>query len=127
MNLRVCRKLGRIEFKRLMNGVHASPPKSFEAYLEWFELGKEVFVPEFITIEAECPGRSPQAFNVSECFAHEGMKNLGVLAGYECGILERIEGWFDAMELSYTRTPGLSRCLKFKGEECRVTVKFIFD
>jgi hypothetical protein len=127
MNLRVCRKLGRIEFKRLMSLAGAPPPKNFEAYRELFELGQEVFVPEFITIHIDYPGNSTQVFQVSECFAHQGMKKLGLLADYECGIFERIEGWFDAMGLRYTRTPDLSRCLKFKGEECRITVQFHFD
>ena len=127
MNLRVCRKLGRIEFKRLMTLAGASPPKDFEAYRELFELGGKVFVPEFITLHIDYPGKSTQVFHVSECFAHEGMKKLGLLPEYECGIFERIEGWFDAMGLRYTRTPDLSRCLKFKGEECRITVRFHFD
>ena len=54
MNLRVCRELGRTEFKRLMKVVQAPPPKDFEAYRELFELGKEVFVREFITIQIDC-------------------------------------------------------------------------
>jgi len=127
MNLRVCRKLGRVEFKRLMNGVEAPAPKNLKAYRELFELGREVFVPEFIDIAIEYPGGDSQVFHVSECFAHQGIKKLGVLSEYECGIFERIEGWFDAMGLRYTRTPDLSRCLKFKGEECRITVNFRFE
>jgi len=127
MNLRVCRKLGRIEFKRLMNAAEALPPKNFEAYRELFELGKEVFVPEFITIQIDYPGNSVQVFRISECFAYNGMKKLGLLYEYECGIFERIEGWFDAMGLRYTRTPDLRRCLKFKGEECRIRVQFHFE
>jgi hypothetical protein len=127
MNLRVCRKLGRIEFKRLMNAADALPPKNFTVYRELFELGKGVFVPEFIAIQIDYPGNSVQVFRVSECFAYNGMKKLGLLSEYECGIFERIEGWFDAMGLRYTRTPDLRRCLKFKGEECRITVQFHFE
>jgi hypothetical protein len=55
------------------------------------------------------------------------MKRLGALDTYECGIFERIEGWFDAMGLDYTRTPDLGRCLKYKGEECVVTIRFRFE
>ncbi|MBA7676697.1 hypothetical protein ES703_84941 [subsurface metagenome] len=54
------------------------------------------------------------------------MKKLGLLPDYECGIFERIEGWFEAMGLRYSRTPDLSRCLKFKGKECKITVQFHF-
>jgi hypothetical protein len=55
------------------------------------------------------------------------MKKLGLLPEYACGIFERIEGWFDAMGLRYTRTPDLSRCLKFKDKECRISVQFHFE
>jgi hypothetical protein len=127
MNLRVCRKLGRIEFKRLMNAADALPPKNFTASRELFELGKGVFVPEFIDIQIDYQGNSVQVFRISECFAYNGMKKLGLLSDYECGIFERIEGWFDAMGLRYTRTPDLRRGLKFKGEECRITVQFHFE
>ena len=57
----------------------------------------------------------------------EEAEKAGLLPDYECGIFERIEGWFDAMGLKYTRTPDLSRCLKYKGEQCLVRMKFDFQ
>lgn len=127
MNLRVCRKLGQIEFGRLMKIAEAPLPKDIEEYRELFELGKQVFFPDFISVQIDYPGNDSQVFHFLDCFAHEGMKKLGLLPDYECGIFERIEGWFGAMEIKYTRTPDLSRCLKFKGKECKITVQFHFE
>lgn len=127
MNLRVCRKLGQIEFGRLMKMVGAPPPKDIEEYQELFEIGKQVFFPDFISVQIDYPSDDSQVFHFLDCFAHRGMKKLGLLPDYECGIFERIEGWFDAMGLKYTRTPDLSRCLKFKGKECKITVQFHFE
>jgi hypothetical protein len=127
MNLRVCRKLGQIEFGRLMKLVEASSPKNIEEYQELFELGKQVFFPDFVSAQISYPDNDSQIFHFLDCFAHRGMKKLGLLPDYECGILERIEGWFDAMGLKYTRTPDLSRCLKLKGKECRITIQFHFE
>ena len=127
MNLRVCRKLGQIEFGRLMKMVEAPSPKNIEEYQELFELGKQVFFPDFVSAQISYPGNDLQIFNFLDCFAHKGMKKLGLLPDYECGIFERIEGWFDAMGLKYTRTPDLSRCLKLTGKECKITVQFHFD
>ena len=126
MNLRVCRKLGQIECGRLMKMVEAPPPTGIEEYQELFELGKQVFFPEFVSVKIDYPGNDSQVFQFLDCFAHRGMKKTGHLPDYECGIFERIEGWFDAMELKYTRTPDLCRCLKFKGKECKITVQFHF-
>lgn len=127
MNLRVCRKLGQIEFGRLMKMVGAPSPKNIEEYQELFEIGKQVFFPDFISVQIDYPSDDSQVFHFLDCFAHRGMKKLGLLPDYECGIFERIEGWFDAMGLKYTRTPDLSRCLKFKGKECKITVQFHFE
>ena len=127
MNLRVCRKLGRIEFGRLMKTAGVSHPRDMAQYREIFELGKQVFFPDFMRIEILYPEKDTQVFRVIDCFAHRGMEKAGFISDYECGIFERIEGWFDAMGLEYKRTPDLSRCLKYKGEDCMVTVKFEFE
>lgn len=126
MNLRVCRKLGQIEFKRLMKMLEATVPGNMRAYQELFEIGKQVFVPDFMSFDIDYPAENVQRFCVQECFAHRGMEKAGLLKDYECGIFERIVGWLDAMNLTYTVAPDLSRCLKFKGQPCEVTIAFLF-
>ncbi len=127
LNLRVCRQLGRIEFGRLMKTLGALTPTDMGEYRELFESGRQMFVPDFMDFRIEYPGNDSQVFYMLDCFAHRGMDKAGLIADYECGIFERIEGWFDAMDLEYSRTPDLSRCLKFKGRECTITVKFQFE
>jgi hypothetical protein len=127
MNLRVCRKLGKIEFGRLMKTAGVSPPRDMAEYRDIFELGKQVFFPDFMSVEILYPENDTQIYRVIDCFAHRGMEKAGLISDYECGIFERIEGWFDAMGLEYKRTPDLSRCLKYRGEDCTVTVKFRFE
>jgi hypothetical protein len=127
MNLRVCRKLGQIEFSRLIKMVEASPPKDMTQYRELFELGQQAFFPDFMHVQIAYPSHNTQVFHVFDCFAHRSMEKAGLLPDYECGIIERIEGWFDAMGLKYARTPDLSHCLKFIGNECKVTVQFHFS
>ncbi|MFH0787339.1 MAG: DUF6125 family protein [Pseudomonadota bacterium] len=123
MNLRVCRKLGRIEFQRLMQLVGISSPKNLAEYRNLFELGKEVFVPDFMKFEITYLEPDQQVFHVLDCFAYKGMTKTGFISEYQCGIFERIEGWLDSMGLSYSIAPSLTRCLKFKGNECRVIFK----
>jgi len=127
MNLRVCRELGRIECRRLIKRSNAAFPKNMAQYVELFDFVMGVFVPNFMKFELDYPGDNIQVFRISECFAHRGMEQAGLIADYECGIFERIEGWFDAMRLKYSRSPDLSRCLKYKGGDCTITVEFHFD
>ena len=126
MNLRVCRRLGQIECKRLMTLLGAMPPQNMTEYQALMEAVRKVFVPDFMNFQIAYPGDDTEVFHVKECFAHKGMVKAGVIADYACGIFERIEGWLDAMGLEYTLTPDLSHCLKYQGGECMITIKFHF-
>ena len=127
MNLRVCRKLGKIEFTRFLKQAGASMPTNLAEVKRISEAGMELLVPPFMDWAIEWTDDDRMICRVEDCFAHRGMTKFGVIDEYECGIFERIEGWLDAMELSYERTPDLSRCLKYRGEECIVTIKFNFS
>ena len=127
MNLRVCRSLGKIEFKRFLKATGASRPDGMRALREMFDQAWRVFVPPSFDGEVDFRADDTMVMKNAECFAHKGMVRAGLIGEYECGIFERIEGWFDAMGLDYTRTPDLSRCLKYKGEECVVTIQFRFE
>lgn len=127
MNLRVCRTLGRIEFKRYMKAAGAKPPTNMVELEEIYREGMKIFVPPFMDFTFSFNDDGTVVANVFDCFAFNGMTKAGAIGEYECGIFERIEGWFDAMEVSYTRTPDLSRCLKYKGKECVITMKFDFQ
>lgn len=127
MNLRVCRSLGKIEFKRFLKATGASRPDGMRALREMFDQAWRVFVPPAFDGEVDFRADDTMVMKNAECFAHKGMVRAGLIGEYECGIFERIEGWFDAMGLDYTRTPDLSRCLKYKGEECVVTIQFRFE
>jgi len=127
MNHRVCRKLGMSELSRFIKVTGAVLPRTMSEYRELFEFAAEAFVPHYQKWHVDYPGEDVQVFHMFECFAHKALKDAGRLPDYECGIFERIEGWFDAMQLKYERTPDLSRCLKLKGNDCVITVKFSFD
>jgi Family of unknown function (DUF6125) len=126
MNLRVCRSLGRIEFKRFLKATGASRPGGMAAFRELFDQAWRVFGPRAFDFEVDFRADDTLVVKTRECFAHKGMVRAGVIDEYACGIFERIEGWLDAMGLDYTRTPDLSRCLKHKGEECVVNIGFRF-
>jgi hypothetical protein len=126
MNLRVCRTLGKIEFKRYIKAVGAALPKNMKELQEVCEEGMKLFIPPFMDFSFAFNDDDTIVATITDCFAFNGMTKAGAIGEYECGIFERIEGWFDAMGVKYTRTPDLSRCLKYKGEECVITVKFEF-
>jgi len=126
MNLRVCRSLGTIEFKRLLKATGSNPPKDMAQLKVLHEEARRILVPPFIEMDVDFQSANSILFKTRTCFAHKGMTEAGLIDEYECGIFERIKGWFDAMEVDYTLSPDLSRCLKYRGQECQVTVAFHF-
>jgi len=80
MNLRVCRKLGQIEYKRLLKMVNTSPPDDMEQFRTLCKIGRQVFVPDFMSLEIAYPDSNLLRIHVLECFAHRGMEKAGQLS-----------------------------------------------
>ncbi|RPJ58447.1 MAG: hypothetical protein EHM12_07830 [Dehalococcoidia bacterium] len=45
-----------------------------------------------------------------ECFAYKGMSRAGVIDGYECGVMYRIECWFESVGLKFKSDIKLDNC-----------------
>ena len=45
-----------------------------------------------------------------ECFAYKGMKRAGMLDGYVCGVIYRIECWLEALNIGHEVDPPTGRC-----------------
>lgn len=48
---------------------------------------------------------------MKNCWAYEGVKGMGVIDQYECGVYTRIEGWFEALEIEFELKPPINGCL----------------
>lgn len=54
----------------------------------------------------------------SQCFAYKGMKQIGVLGEYRCGVMYRIECWLDALGVRYSMQPVIEGCLMHEKGIC---------
>jgi hypothetical protein len=66
-------------------------------------------------------------FPAGQCFAYKGMKRSGALEGYECGVLFRLQCWFEVLGLIVKVNPPPGRCLMIHGKSCAGTFHFQFD
>lgn len=46
-----------------------------------------------------------------QCFAYKGMKQIGTIVGYQCGVMYRIECWLEALGIRYSIHPRIDGCL----------------
>ena len=72
MNLRVCRSLGKIEFKRFLKATGASRPDGITALRELFDQAWSVFVPPAFQAEVDFRAEDTMVMKNAECFAHPG-------------------------------------------------------
>ena len=116
---RILRALGR-ERKRL---------ESF-AQVKGFLYGASFLViPRFMGGRFSFPveGTMRWEFPAGQCFAYKGMKRIGALEGYECGVLFRLQCWFEVLGLIVKVNPPPGRCLMIHGKSCAGTFHFQFD
>lgn len=54
----------------------------------------------------------------SQCFAYKGMKQMGIIDGYRCGVMYRIECWLQALGIRYSMHPVIEGCLMHEKGSC---------
>ena len=62
-----------------------------------------------------------------QCFAYKGMKQIGVIDGYRCGVMYRIECWLEALGIRYSMQPVIERCLMHEKGVCEGQIQVFFS
>jgi hypothetical protein len=58
------------------------------------------------------------AWKWNKCFAYEGIKGLGLLDHYKCGILIRVNSWLDTLGVKYEMSPIIDKCIMHTTGSC---------
>jgi hypothetical protein len=58
-----------------------------------------------------------------QCFAYKGMKQIGAIDGYRCGVLYRIECWLEALGIRYSTHPKIDGCLMHEKGACEGEIR----
>lgn len=58
-----------------------------------------------------------------QCFAYKGMKQIGAIDGYRCGVMYRIECWLEALETRYAMHPSIEGCLMHEKGACEGEIR----
>lgn len=126
INKAAIRSLAPIEVKRLQRAYDMGETKSFQDLKDIFAAAQEVFIPDFMEYELSFLADNRMRMNVRKCFAHDGISQMGAIEEYECGIFHRIEGWFDALNISYQVAPKVLGCMMHTEGTCWREYRFSF-
>ena len=110
--------LGRIEAKRFKKILDINEIQTTDDLKRFIQLIFHVVKAEFMKFSYKFISDNEMQCEMHECFAYDGMKRIGFIDQYQCGIYERVDGWFKGLGLKFEVTPQINGCLMFQKKKC---------
>jgi len=128
INKAAIRAMSAIEIKRIQKAVGAGELETFDEFKRFFETTVQIVKGEFMEFTYSMPAKNKiHSEWRGSCFAYEGVKALGVIDRYECGIMLRIETWLDTLGIKYEVEPKVTGCMMHTDGRCFRDYKFFFE
>ena len=129
VNKAAVRSMGMIEMKRIKKLLGVDKIENMDELKDLIAKTFEVVMGDFMkftySISEDNVLRSK--WEPQQCFAYQGIMNMGMIDKYRCAIYDRIDAWFDALELNYTATPDIDICAMHTTGKCFREYKFDFN
>lgn len=113
INKSAIKSLSSIEIARVKKTLDCvNPINDFNGFKAFFTEVANLMIPDFMNAEFAFPAEDKLtwAFQQNKCFAYTGIKRLGVIEQYECGVLFRIKCWLDELGITHRFIPEIGRC-----------------
>ncbi len=116
-----------VEIKRLKKALGYDKISTWKDFRELFDAAMEVYTGEFMKYSYHSPSMNIMQSEWLSCFAYEGIKALGVIDRYECGIMDRIESWLDTLGVRWEVEPKVTGCMMHTDGKCYREYRFFFE
>jgi hypothetical protein len=109
-------------------GIQRERLETFEGVKDFIRGASDLVIPDFMNIVVSFPAGNVLhwEFKEGKCFAYKGMKRIGAIDQYECGVIYRLTCWFDNLGIKYTVIPEIDRCLMHAAGNCSGDFRFDF-
>ncbi len=111
-------------------GIVQGKIETFDDLVRFMPAALEITLPDSVLKNFHL---TPAAGNIlrwkwddGQCFAYKGMKQIGVIDGYRCGVIYRIECWLDALGVGHSVRPVIDRCLMHEQGICGGEIQVFF-
>lgn len=125
INRSAVRSMAKVEIQRLKKALGIEKIESFEEFKDFLKKVFSIVKAKFMDFNFEFPDKNVLIFTMNKCFAYNGIKRMGYIEKYNCGIFERLEGWFDELDAQYETTPQINGCMMKERNICYR--KFLFQ
>jgi hypothetical protein len=119
--------MAKIEAKRLKEAFNIEDIKTFRDLQTFIESSFQVVKANFMDFTYLFPNFNQMEFKMNHCFAYEGVKRMGIADKYQCGIFDRIDTWFQELEIEFQGIPKVERCLMHNSGNCSRLYQFYFN
>ncbi len=127
LNRAAIKSFAPIEIKRIQSVFNIEKVDDITSLNKIVNAAFEVFKADFMKVSYEFLPFNCMSAKVHKCWAFDGMKRIGTIGDYECGVFDRIEGWFNSLGLKYEVTPKITNCMMHERGECYRNYKFFFS
>lgn len=124
INQAAARAIGAAEAKRITRALGIERIETFEELKELIDEGFDVVRGDFMDFTFDLGTENILHIETNRCFAYEGIKKMGAIDGYDCGIFARMAGWFDGLAIEYEVDPQIEGCLLHTNGSCFRDFKF---
>ena len=129
LNKAAIKSLATIEMERAKRvlGIDKERFDTFDDFMDFMLSALELTMPDsvFKKIHFRSPSRDliHWDWENGQCFAYKGMKQIGTIDRYRCGVMYRIECWLEALGITYTMHPRIEGCLMHEKGICEGEIR----
>jgi len=130
LNKAAIKSLAPMEIERIKKALGMEKTiEKFAEFKEFFVAASHLFIPAFMNAAMSFPREKVLhwEFEPNNCFAYKGIKRIGAIDQYECGVIYRLARWFDSLEMKYVIEPRVEKCLMLDGGSCQGDFTFDFS
>ncbi|MFW9929687.1 MAG: DUF6125 family protein [Candidatus Thorarchaeota archaeon] len=126
INKAAVKSMAKIEIKRIKKLFGFNKIQNFTQFQELVKGIFTIVKADFMDFSFEYPEFNKFKFTMNKCFAYDGIKRIGYIKEYECGIFERLKGWFDELGINYQMSPKVKGCMMNECANCYRLFEFNF-
>jgi hypothetical protein len=127
INKAAIKGMAAIEIKRMKKALGIEKIETFDEYKHFFDSAMSLATGDFMKYSYNYTAQNLVHAEWHSCFAYDGMKALGTIDRYECGIMLRINTWLDTVGIKYEVTPVITGCMMHTDGKCYRDYQFFFD
>jgi hypothetical protein len=128
LNKAAIRTLAEVELPRITKalGIRIKRPVDFESLKQIIDGMFSLVKGDFMDFEYDFPTKNTMVWRMQRCFAHEGMKRIGVSDHYQCGLVYRVGAWVEILGIEYEIDPPMNGCMMHEKGHCAASFRFRF-